>query len=191
MRVVVRLAPATSARSSSDVSLTADHFEGTRARARVFSRALTALVTVLCAGAVLAGCGLRSGGGAEPDGSATSSEPTRAAEPSADRSTDLSSLPPLVADASWVSRDTERALKVSPTDYLRDHPSRDVADEAWRRVVKAVPEADAPGMQDQFVCHAQFASAKSAWYLEPRRPAVGYANTVLAGCNPGDVTDVG
>ncbi|MDO5699838.1 MAG: DUF2599 domain-containing protein [Dermatophilus congolensis] len=108
-----------------------------------------------------------------------------------DEPTPLSALPPLVADARWVSRDQERALKVTPTDYLRNHPSRDVADEAWRRVVRAVPEADTPGMQDQFVCHAQFASVKQAWYLEPRRPAVGYRGTILAGCNPGDIADVG
>ena len=107
------------------------------------------------------------------------------------REPDLSALPPLVADARWASRDGEPALRVSPTRYLRERPSREVAREAWRRLVKAVPEADTPGMEDQFVCHAQFAGFKSRWYLEPRRPAVGYAQTVLAGCNPGDVIDVG
>lgn len=99
--------------------------------------------------------------------------------------------PPLVADATWVTREGERALVVTPTTYLRDHGTTEVAEEAWRRVVVAVPEADTAGMRDQFVCHAQFAATKDAWYLEPARPAVGYARTVAAGCNPGSPRDVG
>ena len=140
---------------------------------------------------LLAGCG---GGAEAPEPAApepASSSTSASASASDSGQTPLASLPPLVADARWVTRDGETALRVSPTDYLRNHPSRDVADEAWRRVVVAIPEADTPGMQDQFVCHAQFASAKQGWYLEPRRPAVGYGQTVLAGCNPGDVRDVG
>ncbi len=96
-----------------------------------------------------------------------------------------------MADARWVVREGERALVVTPTRYLREHGEVEVAREAWRRVVAALPDADSPGMSDQFVCHAQFAATKSAWYLEPRRPAVGYSRTVLAGCNPGEVRDVG
>lgn len=98
---------------------------------------------------------------------------------------------PLVEDASWVTRDGTRALKVTPTQALRDETDPAAYDEAWRRVVRAVPQADTPGMRDQFVCHATFASAKQGWYLEPARPAVGYWETVKAGCNPGDVRDVG
>ena len=41
------------------------------------------------------------------------------------------------------------------------------------------------------VCHAAFAPSKEGWFLEPRRPDVGYWETVAAGCNPGDVADVG
>ena len=77
------------------------------------------------------------------------------------------------------------------TAYLREHTRTEVADEAWRRVVAAVPAADSPGMRHQFVCHVQFAASKDAWYLEPARPDVGYARTVAAGCNPGSPRDVG
>ena len=97
----------------------------------------------------------------------------------------------LVEDASWVEREGTRALRVTPSQALRDSTDAAAYDEAWRRVVTAVPEAETPGMKDQFVCHATFASSKEAWYLEPARPAVGYWKTVGAGCNPGDVTDVG
>ncbi|WP_051992297.1 DUF2599 domain-containing protein [Mobilicoccus pelagius] len=97
----------------------------------------------------------------------------------------------LVDDASWVGRDGEGALRVTPSDRLRESSDPEVYEEAWRRVVCAVPGADAPGMRDQFVCHAAFASQKEAWYLEPARPAVGYWRTVRAGCNPGDVRDAG
>lgn len=153
------------------------------------------LLTVLtgCAAGGVAGVpgGGGEGGAHESAGTASQSAPDRSGPASSVDDSSLRSLPPLVADARWVSRDVERALRVTPTTYLRNHPSRDVADEAWRRVIAAVPEADTPGMKDQFVCHAQFAAMKQDWYLEPRRPAVGYGSTVLAGCNPGDVVDVG
>ncbi|NYE02345.1 hypothetical protein BJY21_003529 [Kineosphaera limosa] len=106
-------------------------------------------------------------------------------------SDDVTQLPRLVDNAAWVTREGETALVISPSQLLRDSSGEEVYDEAWRRVVVAIPKADTPGMRDQFVCHAQFASTKDAWYLEPARPAVGYWRTVSAGCNPGDVTDVG
>lgn len=97
----------------------------------------------------------------------------------------------LVDDATWVEREGETALKVDPADRLREAVDPRIHDEAWNRVVKAVPDADTPGMREQFLCHAAFASSKDAWFLEPRRPDVGYWETVRAGCNPGDVIDVG
>lgn len=100
-------------------------------------------------------------------------------------------VPKLVASARWVSRDGVRALKVSPTKELRSHPLTAWAEAAWPQVLAEVPAADSAGMSDQFRCHVQFASGKDAWFLEPSRPDVGYTATVLAGCNPGDVKDVG
>lgn len=123
-------------------------------------------------------------------GSAQASEQTDGGTPSTS-SDEVTALPRLVDDATWVTREGERALVVLPSRLLRESHREQVHDEAWRRVVAAVPEADTPGMRDQFVCHAAFASTKGAWYLEPARPAVGYWRTVGAGCNPGDVADVG
>ncbi|WP_210424470.1 DUF2599 domain-containing protein [Gephyromycinifex aptenodytis] len=97
----------------------------------------------------------------------------------------------LVAEARWVQREGVRALVVTPSQALRDSREKPVHEEAWRRVLASVPEADTPGMRDQFLCHAAFAFLKKGWYLEPERPAVGYPQTVFAGCNPGDVLDVG
>ncbi len=120
-----------------------------------------------------------------------------AASPSSARSSEAVSIPSgmaparLIDDVEWVGRGGERALKVTPATALRAELNRDVVADAWRRVVRAVPAADTPGMRDQFVCHAYFAPGKEAWYLEPARPDVGYWRTVLAGCNPGDVIDVG
>ena len=63
------------------------------------------------------------------------------------------------------------------------------ADEAWAEVLTLSPDADIPGMQDQFVCHWQFAElaepGKISWNLEPWRPEVDDEAMVAAGCNPG------
>lgn len=99
--------------------------------------------------------------------------------------------PRLIDRAAWVERDGVRALEVTPSRSLRDSSDPAVFDEAWRRILVAIPAADRPGLKDQFVCHATFAPSKDAWYLEPARPAVGYFETVRARCNPGDVRDVG
>lgn len=121
----------------------------------------------------------------------TAGEPTQAGSSTPTGGSTVDIPERLVDDARWVEREGERALEVSPADRLREASDQAVYEEAWRRVVRAVPEADSPGMRDQFLCHAAFASTKDAWYLEPARPAVGYWSTVRAGCNPGDVIDVG
>lgn len=95
----------------------------------------------------------------------------------------------LVADAAWTTRSGVRSLRVTPTPAGRA-PGADAA-VVWAQLLARQPDADTPGMRDQLTCHVRFASAKAAWYLEPARPAVGYAATVAAGCNPGDVTDGG
>ena len=169
-------------------------FRGARAlrpgpAARV--RAFLLVAGILLAASFLASCGALPG--ADPSvpgtGEGSASPGTGTAVTTADATS--TSYPALVADARWVTREGERALVVTPTAYLREHGSADVAKEAWRRVSAAVPDADTPGMQDQFVCHAQYASTKTGWYLEPARPAVGYPRTVLTGCNPGTQSDVG
>lgn len=166
--------------------------------AALWRRVATAILGAAVVAVGVGSCGVGGSDGtssaAGRGGSRQAETSTKAAGSSSDRTssaTARTTYPALVRDASWVTREGERALVVSPTAYLREHAQTDVADEAWRRVVAAVPEADTPGMRDQFVCHAQFASTKDAWYLEPARPAVGYARTVMAGCNPGAPRDVG
>jgi hypothetical protein len=88
-----------------------------------------------------------------------------------------------------VTRSGVRGLKIVPTTAAR---TAGVDPEAvWQAVLRVQPDANTPGMRDQLVCHVEFAAAKSAWYLEPARPDVGYASTVAAACNPGSVKDLG
>lgn len=135
------------------------------------------------------------GAGDATPGAATSESSTSApAQPAGDGSTRTPAVnipERLVDDASWVEREGETALEVDPADRLRQAVDPRVHEEAWQRILAAVPDADTPGMREQFLCHAAFASDKDAWFLEPRRPDVGYWETVRAGCNPGDVVDVG
>jgi hypothetical protein len=56
-------------------------------------------------------------------------------------------------------------------------------------VLAQSPDADTPGMREQFMCHwtyAEFAQpGKSSWNLEPWRPEVDEDTMVGTGCNPG------
>ncbi|WP_218917425.1 DUF2599 domain-containing protein [Luteipulveratus mongoliensis] len=146
----------------------------------------TALVLVLIG---LAGC---ADSGTEtsqttPPTRATSSPPRPAPTPSP--TTAPRPTGPFIASVVWTKRDGRRALSVTPTAALRSSATRDVADAAWREVVARVPSADTRGMADQLACHVLFVPEKLHFYLEPWRPAVGYANTVAAQCNPGDIRD--
>ena len=145
--------------------------------------------TVLCL-ALLSGCATgESNTGTAERAVVGSGKTTSSAPPPSPAAIEIPER--LVADARWVERDGVNALEVTPAERLRGETDARVFDEAWRRVVTAVPDADTPGMRDQFLCHASFAAEKEGWFLEPSRPAVGYWNTVRAGCNPGDVIDVG
>ena len=64
------------------------------------------------------------------------------------------------------------------------------ADEAWAEVLALSPDADIPGMREQFICHWQFAElaepGKTSWNLEPWRPEVDDERRCWPpGCNPG------
>jgi len=82
-----------------------------------------------------------------------------------------------------------RALAVTPTAAGRASAILLEVDALWTELVAKAPTADTPSMRNQLVCHAEFAAAKDAWYLEPGRPDVGYPATVAAACNPGTVRD--
>ena len=60
---------------------------------------------------------------------------------------------------------------------------------AWSEVLALSPDAAIPGMQEQFLCHWNFAEfvepGKVSWNLEPWRPEVGYEEMVASRCNPG------
>mgnify|MGYP003374514971 CR=1 FL=1 len=95
----------------------------------------------------------------------------------------------LIASAVWRDRAGVRSLQVTPTWVARGWAGG--GDAVWAALRATRPDADTPGMRDQLVCHVQFAPGKPSWFLEPARPAVGYAATVAAACNPGDLPDGG
>ena len=60
-------------------------------------------------------------------------------------------------------------------------------------VLADAPDADLPGMRDQFVCHWEVAEAaepgKTSWNLEPWRPVVSMTKMLEAACNPGGIQE--
>lgn len=98
--------------------------------------------------------------------------------------------PPYVDHTEWAKWGDLSSLRVYPTPAGRAASGRDdAAGEAWTEVLLAAPDADIPGMREQFMCHwnlAEFAQpGKTSWNLEPWRPAVTPNEMFAAGCNPG------
>jgi Protein of unknown function (DUF2599) len=118
-----------------------------------------------------------------------------AGQASADPAPVISYSPPFVDHTEWVHWGDMSSLRVYPTSAGRSEAGQvgdgknAAGDEAWSEVLAAAPEADTPGMRDQFICHWQFAEfaqpGKSSWNLEPWRPVVDAAAMVDARCNPG------
>ncbi|MBF6328008.1 DUF2599 domain-containing protein [Nocardia transvalensis] len=96
---------------------------------------------------------------------------------------------PLIEHTEWTDDPDGRRLRVFPTAAGRLDTFPTAVDRAWGEVVTSAPDADTPGMYDQFKCHWDWARPvkpdKPSWNLEPWRPAVGYEATVQALCNPG------
>jgi hypothetical protein len=101
--------------------------------------------------------------------------------------------PPFVDHTEWVHWGDLSSLRVYPTATGREaagqvHNAAD-GDEAWTEVLTQAPDADIPGMREQFMCHwtyAEFAQpGKISWNLEPWRPVVDEDTMVGSGCNPG------
>jgi len=115
---------------------------------------------------------------------AASSTPL-AAVPSVDPYADM----PLIDHTTWTEGVDGPRLLVFPTPAGRHETFPDTEERAWQEVLAQSPDADTPGMRDQFVCHWVWARMvqpnKESWNLEPWRPAVGYQATVQASCNPG------
>ena len=102
--------------------------------------------------------------------------------------------PPYIDHTEWVHWADLSSLRVYPTDAGRLASTQSVSpDEAWSEVLADAPDADLPGMRDQFVCHWELAEAalpgKTSWNLEPFRPVVSMEKMVEAGCNPGNIQE--
>jgi hypothetical protein len=98
--------------------------------------------------------------------------------------------PPYIDHTQWVHGGALSSLQVFPTPAGRVASTDFVRpDEAWAEVLKLAPDADTPGMRQQFVCHWQFAEfaepGKPSWNLEPWRPVVDDSTMIESGCNPG------
>ncbi len=106
--------------------------------------------------------------------------------------------PPYIDHVTWADWGDLKSLRVYPTPAGRAvagellKPQTDI-DEAWGEVLALAPEADLPGMRDQFVCHFRFAEfgqpGKTSWNLEPWRPVVDDQTMTEAGCNPGGLEE--
>jgi hypothetical protein len=106
--------------------------------------------------------------------------------------------PPFVDHTQWTEWHHAPSLRVYPTASGRAvagqlGPAGPDADEAWSEVLVLAPDADIPGMREQFICHwelAEFAEpGKASWNLEPWRPVVDAATMLRSGCNPGGSED--
>lgn len=105
------------------------------------------------------------------------------------RSTTPRPAPPFVESATWGDSDYGETLLVAPSVSGRQAWGADDAATAWREVLALVPEADTPGMWEQFDCHWTWARllepGKPTWNIEPWRPDVSPERMLAEGCNPG------
>lgn len=101
--------------------------------------------------------------------------------------------PPYVDHTEWAKWGDLSSLRVYPTLAARAASrmpgTQAQGDEAWSEVLASAPDADLPGMREQFLCHWQFAElgqpGKTSWNLEPWRPEVDQNTMIATGCNPG------
>jgi Protein of unknown function (DUF2599) len=100
--------------------------------------------------------------------------------------------PPYVDHVQWAKWGDMSSLRVYPTQSGRRASlvaTTSAADEAWAEVLTLSPDADTPGMRDQFMCHWELAElaepGKVSWNLEPWRNVVSDEEMVATHCNPG------
>jgi Protein of unknown function (DUF2599) len=103
---------------------------------------------------------------------------------------DQAPAPPYIDHTHWVHSGNLSSLHVYPTPAGRVASTDFVnPDEAWSEVLAMSPDANTPGMRQQFVCHWEFAEfaepGKPSWNLEPWRPVVDDATMLQSHCNPG------
>ena len=156
---------------------------------RAGARALIALLAVVFA----AGCGAADESAPVSLGPARSvPHPTQPPATTSDQpipATDPYPSSRLIDHTAWSTDSDGRRLHVYPTPAGRKDQYAPALNRAWAEVLADAPDANTPGMYDQFMCHWQWARLvapdKPDWNLEPWRPAVGYDATVKALCNPG------
>lgn len=117
----------------------------------------------------------------------TQTSPSRSSElPQVPRT---SPAPPFIAGATWGESDYGVTLKVAPSAAGRQAWGADDSQLAWQEVLRLFPDADTPGMWEQFDCHWTWARilepGKATWNLEPWRPVVSPERMLAEGCNPG------
>ncbi|MGN7227266.1 DUF2599 domain-containing protein [Dietzia maris] len=170
-----------------------------------------ALVAVLVAALALGGCSSEPQEPAPGDAGATTSVSTSAARvptaaprespppaptsppaaggPAPTERDSPSPVPPFIDAVTWGDSDYGVTLEVAPSTAGRQAWGDDDSRTAWREVVRLVPEADSPGMWEQFDCHWTWARLlepdKPTWNLEPWRPVVPPERMLAEGCNPG------
>ncbi len=101
--------------------------------------------------------------------------------------------PPYVDHVEWAKWGDLSSLRVYPTPSARASSghagTQPMAALAWSEVLALAPDAAIPGMEEQFMCHWNFAEfvepGKVSWNLEPWRPEVGYDEMIANRCNPG------
>ncbi|WP_433665063.1 DUF2599 domain-containing protein [Nocardia sp. CA-128927] len=159
-------------------------------RADVARQARTTVL--LCAALLPTACGSSSPAAVSPVTttiSATSPPARTSAAPSNTPTVDPYAGQPLIDHTDWTDAVDGARLLVYPTPAGRQTTFPGTDERAWQEVLAQAPDADTPGMRDQFICHWTWARLvepdKPSWNLEPWRPAVGYQATVEARCNPG------
>lgn len=106
---------------------------------------------------------------------------------------DDAAAPAYVDHVEWVHWGDLTSLRVYPTPVGRTEAGQlgtsAEGESAWTQVLTLAPDADIPGMREQFLCHWQLAEfaepGKVSWNLEPWRPEVDTATMIETGCNPG------
>lgn len=101
--------------------------------------------------------------------------------------------PPYVDHVEWAKWGDLSSLRVYPTAAARRTAGQagtdGLAAEAWTEILTVSPDAESPGMREQFLCHWNFAEfvepGKVSWNLEPWRPEVTYEEMIATRCNPG------
>ncbi|WP_223884970.1 DUF2599 domain-containing protein [Nocardia colli] len=152
-----------------------------------------ARTTVLLCAALLptaVACGANDSAAVSPVTTTVSATPPpTSAKPAATPTVDPYAGLPLIDHTDWTEAIDGTRLLVYPTVAGRRTTTPGTDERAWQEVLGRAPDANTPGMRDQFICHWVWARLvepdKPSWNLEPWRPAVGYQATVDARCNPG------